>query len=340
MKMEELIKKINKESDEIMSVGLPTYDYERIPFSSPRMNYMTFGGIPVGSLVEFFGEQHGGKTTTALDIVANYQQMQTGKGVLYCDCENTLDRAWAKKIGVDIDSIYLLQPKSESAETIFQYVLDAIDTDEIGLVIIDSLAAMVSQQELDKDAGEKTYGGISMALTRFSKKAELACHKHRCTLIGINQMREVIGSMFPMEDTPGGKCWKHMCSVRLEFRRGKFIDEKGNELNRSAENPHGNIVMVSMHKNKSCPPTRRVGFYTINYETGVDWVKDMIDVAMKYGYVEKSGAWFKFIDVETGEIVKDKIQGMANVYAILGEDNTLFEWLRDKVYERLEKEQD
>lgn len=337
-KMEELIKKINKETDNIMSIGLPEYEYERIPFSSPRMNYCTYGGLPVGTLVEFFGEQHGGKTTTALDIVANYQQMETGKKVLYCDCENTLDRVWASKIGVDLDNIYLLQPKAESAETIFQYILDAINTDEIGLVVIDSLAAMVSQQELEKDAGEKTYGGISMALTRFSKKAEMACHKHRCTLIGINQMREVIGSMFPMEDTPGGKAWKHMCSVRLEFRRGKFIDDKGNELNRGAENPHGNIVMVSMHKNKSCPPSRRVGFYTINYETGVDWVKDLVDVGIKLGYIDKAGAWFKFIDADTGEVIKDKIQGQANVYAVLNEDEELFNWFRDKIYEKLDKE--
>lgn len=337
-KMEELIKKINKETDNIMSIGLPEYEYERIPFSSPRMNYCTYGGLPVGTLVEFFGEQHGGKTTTALDIVANYQQMNTGKMVLYCDCENTLDRVWASKIGVDLDNIYIIQPKAESAETIFQYILESINTDEIGLVVIDSLAAMVSQQELEKDAGEKTYGGISMALTRFSKKAEMACHKHRCTLIGINQMREVIGSMFPMEDTPGGKAWKHMCSVRLEFRRGKFLDDKGNELTRSAENPHGNIVMVSMHKNKSCPPSRRVGFYTINYETGIDWVKDLVDVAIKFGYIDKAGAWFKFVDADTGEVIKDKIQGQANVYAAMNEDEKLFEWLRDKVYEKLDKE--
>lgn len=336
--MQDLLKQINKDSDGILSVGLPSYDYKRIPFSSPRMNYCTYGGLPIGTLIEFFGEEHGGKTTTALDIVANYQAMDTDKKVLYCDCENTLDRQWAEKIGVKVDDMYLLQPKAESAETIFQYVLEAIETDEIGLVVIDSLAAMVSQQELDKDMEEKTYGGISMALTRFSKKAEMACHKHRCTLIGINQMRDVIGAMFPMENTPGGKAWKHMCSVRLEFRRGKFIDEKGNELTRGAENPAGNIVMMSMHKNKTCPPSRRVGFYTINYEIGVDWIKDMVDVAIKFGFIEKAGAWFKFIDPETGEILKDKIQGMANVYAVLNEDDKLFEWLKTNVYAKLETE--
>ena len=339
MKMDELIKQINKEEGgSIIGLGLPEYDYERIPFSSPRMNYITYGGLPIGTLVEFFGEEHGGKTTTALDIAANYQQMGTGKKVLYCDCENTLNRKWAKKIGVDLDDAYIIQPDSQSAEKLFQYILESIDTDEVGLVVIDSLAAMVSQQELEKDINERTYGGIAMALTRFSKQAEMACHKHKCTLIGINQMREVIGSMFPLETTPGGKAWKHMCSVRLEFRRGKFIDEKGNELTRGAENPAGNIVMVSMHKNKSCPPSRRIGFYTINYETGIDWVKDMVDVAMKFGYIDKAGAWFKFIDADTGEVIKDKIQGQANVFAALNEDEKLFEWLRDKVYEKLESE--
>ncbi len=310
--MEELMRDINKEfKDDVMHKGLPKYDYDRIPFTSPRLNYMTFGGIPEGKLVEFFGEEHGGKTTTALDIVANYQHTRD-RGVVWVDMENTLDSVWATKLCVDLDELWLLQPTNQGAETVFEKVLEMIDTGEIGLVVIDSLGVMVSNQALDKSIEEKTYGGISMALTAFSSKAELLCHKHNCTIIGINQQRADMNSPYGGMKTPGGQAWKHNCSVRLEFRMGKYIDEKGNDLTRQAENPAGNYVLVSMKKNKSCPPTRRTGYYTLNYAEGIDYLKDLVEVAIKYGLVEKSGAWFSIINPESGEQVA-KLQGQAKV---------------------------
>ena len=127
-KLDALIAEVNRKAkEEILSKGLNDYDYTRIPFSSPRMNYCTFGGIPVGKLIEFYGEEHGGKTTTALDIVANYQKMPDAREVLYVDAENTLDVEWAKKIGVDVSKMYILQPKSQSAEEIFQIICDAVE---------------------------------------------------------------------------------------------------------------------------------------------------------------------------------------------------------------------
>lgn len=336
-KMDELIRKINKDNEDIISIGLPSYEHSRIPFSSPMMNYCTYGGIPIGNLVEFFGENHGGKTTTALDIVGNYQRMNTGKKVLYLDCENTLDSKWAKKIGVDIDDIYLLQPKSQSAEQLFDYVLDSIATDEIGLVVIDSLGAMVSQQELEKSTDEKTYGGISMPLSRFSKKAEMACHKYNCTIIGINQVRTVIGSMFPMEDTPGGKAWKHLCNVRLQFRMGKYIDSKGNEVSRNVENPAGNIVQMTMIKNKTCPPLRRLGSYIINYLNGIDAMSDYIDLGIKYGFINKRGSFFDLVDGDTGELKYDnKIQGQSTLVELLNTNEDLYNWLKESVMKKME----
>ena len=117
---------MNKKSkSEVVTLGLPSYYYKRIPFTSPRMNYCTFGGLPTGKLIEFFGEEHGGKTTTALDIIANYQQMDNARKVLYVDAENTLDVEWAKKLGVDVDEMILFNPTSQSAEAIFQFILDS-----------------------------------------------------------------------------------------------------------------------------------------------------------------------------------------------------------------------
>lgn len=328
--LDALIKDMNKRAkEEIVSKGLSEYKYLRIPFTSPRMNYCTFGGLPVGKLCEFYGEEHGGKTTSALDIVANYQKMPNARKVLYADCENTLDAEWATKLGVDVDNMIILQPKSQSAEEIFQFILDAIDTGELGLFVIDSLGVMVSQQALDKTVEDKTYGGISMALTRFSKEAEMLMHRHKCTGIGINQMRDDLNSPYGGQTTTGGKAWRHNCAVRLQFSRGKFIDKNGSELTRGAESPAGNYVLMSMTKNKTCPPTRRTGYYTLKYDIGVDYISDLIEVAIKYSIIDKSGAWFDIINIGTGEIVQGKLHGQSAVYSILKENQELL-----KVVER------
>lgn len=312
--IDELIKEMNKKTkEEVVKFGITEYNFKRIPFTSPRMNYMTYGGLPVGKLIEFYGEEHGGKTTTALDVVANYQQMEDTRKVLYVDAENTLDVEWARKIGVDVDAMIVFKPTNHSAEAIFEFTLQMIETGEVGLVVIDSLGVMISAQALDKSVEEKTYAGISMALTNFCEKAVQFCQKSQCTVIGINQMRDDMNAMYAgATKTPGGKAWKHNCTARLQFSRGAFIDEKGNEIKRSSESPAGNIVLVSMQKNKSCPPNRRTGFYTISYEFGVDYLKDLVELAIKYGVIEKNGGWFNIINTDTGELI-DKIQGQANV---------------------------
>lgn len=331
-KLDEIIRSVNKNAkEEIMTVGLSDYAYSRIPFTSPRMNYCTFGGIPMGKITEFYGEEHGGKTTTALDIVANYQAMDGALEVLYVDAENTLDVDWAKKIGVDVDRIVLVQPKSQSAETIFQIIYDSVATGEVGLWVLDSIGALMSQQAWDKELTEKTYAGISKPLTEFGQKMVQIMHSTKCTGIAINQLRDDLGSMWGGTKTPGGRAWKHFCAMRMEFRRGKFIDEKGKELTRAAENPAGNIVLMSLTKTKTCPPTRRTGFYTLNYETGIDYMKDLIDVAIKYGIVEQKGAWFSIIDIESGEVLLDKIQGMSSVIENLQAEDLLLERVQNMV---------
>ena len=331
-KMDEIIKNMNKEAhEEIVTCGLSEYNYQRIPFTSPRMNYCTFGGLPVGKLVEFYGEEHGGKTTTALDIVANYQNMKDARRVLYVDAENTLDVEWAQKLGVEVSQLYIMQPKSQSAEDIFQFICDSVDTGEIGLWILDSIGALMSKQELEKDMDEVTYGGISKPLTKFGKRIEMLNARHRCLGIGINQERADLGNPYGGTTTPGGKAWKHFCSARMQFRRGKYVDANRNELNKSAETPAGNIVLMSMSKNKTCPPTRRTGFYTINYENGIDYLKDLVDVAIKYGIIDKHGAWFTIVDTETGDILQDKIQGQASVFENLDSDMELLKRVEELV---------
>ena len=139
-KVDEIMKKVNKDAkDDVFITGMPEYEYERVPFTSPKMNYITYGGLPLGRIVEFFGEEGGGKTTTALDIVANFQNLYPDRDVLYVDAENTLDIEWARKIGVDVDRIKLYQPKTESAEYILQVIKDVTNSGEVGLWVLDSI---------------------------------------------------------------------------------------------------------------------------------------------------------------------------------------------------------
>lgn len=371
-KLDTLIKEFNKQyKEDIAARGIARIQTEKIPFTSPRANYMLYGGIPRGRIVEFAGEEGGGKTTTALDIVKNAQKLfakeyvdeiaqlealtkpsktetarltylrdRGPKQIVYADCENTLDEDWARRLGVDVDNLMVLKPMSQTAEQIFEMLLQTIETDEVGLVVLDSLGVMLSAQAYEKTMEEKTYGGIAAPLTLFSKKAELLCTKYNCTLIGINQMREDMNSQYGGMITTGGKGWKHNCSVRLMFQKGAFIDERNNELRRSAEAPAGNLVMISIAKTKTCKPNRRTGFYTLNYTNGIDLVADLVDTALKYGMIQQAGAWFTFVDLETGEVISDedgetiKLQGRPSVIEFLKnpENQVLFDEMVKNLY--------
>ena len=339
-KLDELIKEINKNAkEEIITRGLSDFNYSRIPFTSPRMNYMTYGGLPEGKLIEFFGEEHGGKTTTALDALANFQNKYPDREALFIDAENALDVEWARKIGVDVDRLIILQPKSQSAEDIFKIIEDFVSSGEIGFWVLDSLAALLSASEMDdkKDYEDKIYGGISLPLTRFSKKIEMLCARYKCTGIGINQLRDDLKSTWGGTKTTGGRAWKHFCSVRIQFSRGTFIDEKGNSMSRGSENPAGNIVLANAVKNKTAPPSRHVGQYTIKYDIGIDYLSDLVDVAIMYDVIDKAGAWFKIIDTDTGEVLKDKIQGQAKLIDVLDSDEKLLQRVEELTNQKMLK---
>lgn len=385
-KLDVLVKQINKQyKEDIASRGIPVRHFQKIPFSSPMANYMTYGGIPRGRIIEFAGEENGGKTTTALDIVANAQKLfekefveevaklqniekrskeeQTRltyleerhiKKVVYCDCENTLDVEWAEKLGVATDDMILLKPMSQTAEQIFEMLLQMMETDEVGLIILDSLGVMLSAQAYEKTMEEKTYGGIAAPLTLFSKKAELLCTKYDCTIIGINQLREDM-SGFNRVITTGGKGWKHNCSLRLIFRKGDYIDENNNSIKRSSTSPSGNLIEIAIEKTKVCKPDRRNGYYTLNYTNGVDIVADTVELACYYDIIQKGGSWYTIIDTDTGEIMQNKFedkddensdaigimdlkfQGKASLLEFLKDDEDTFNLIYNQVMKKLEE---
>ena len=299
--------------------GLAQEEYDKIPFSSPRLNYMTFGGLATGRIYEFYGPEGSGKTTTAMDIIKNAQikfakdAQETGepeKKVFFLDEEGTFDRVWASKFGVDVEKIAFFRPQGESAEEVLDVMRQFVETGEIGLAVLDSVATLVSGQVYDESFDKKAYGGIAQTLTRFVNVIKGPLLRYNCTLIMINQVRQDLSSMFGGQITPGGQAFKHACSARFCFRKGKFIDKDGNELNNTAENPAGNIVHMVIAKSKIFEATRRVGYYTINYVHGPDVINDYVEVGKQVGVINQRGAFFDIIDTVTGEVLNtDKIQG-------------------------------
>ena len=375
--LQDVMKEINKSyGEEIFVNGNSLPAIKRIPFSSPRANYMTYGGIPRGRIIELAGEEGSGKTTTALDLCASaialfeqeyndeLEKLQNNvnlnakdeerleilqdKGpqkIIYADLENTLDAEWCDKLGLDLESplIKFYKAQGQSAEEIFEDLIKIMDTGEVGLVVIDSLGVMVSAQAYDKSIEQKTYGGISMPLTLFSKKANATCKKTGCTLIGINQVRDNMNSPYGGLSTTGGRAWKHNCSVRLMFKKGDFINEESDSIKKSSESPAGNRILIEIQKTKAFKPDRRLGYYTLNYNNGIDVIADLTDICCAEGYIAKGGAWFTFLDPETKEILVDendnilKIQGRKNVIKFLHDNEEVRRIMMDSVNKLITK---
>ena len=332
-----------KYKSEIACKGVSNIKYPRIPFTSPRANYMLYGGIPRNRMVEFFGDYSCGKTTTSLDLIGNAQKLfeleENDQKCVFVDTEHTLDYDWAKKLGVDVDSLYVLDPDNQTAEQIFDMILDMVATGKVGLVVLDSLANLVSQQEAEKTMEEKTMGGISAPLTVFCRKLCPLLNTHKCTFIGINQVRCAgIGNVYggQLYDTPGGKSWKLNCSVRLEFRQGSLFDENGKEIPKNSESPYGNEIKMHIKKTKVCKPNRRVGTYSLWYDKGIDKISDLFDIAQKEGIIQGKG-WYVFVDNETGEVLSDdsgkeiKINGKQSVIKYLEENPIILEEIEEKL---------
>lgn len=327
-KIDNLVKQINREfKTEILRSGAELEKVEMIPFSSPQMNYLTRGGIAKGKVAEFFGTEGSGKTTTALDLMGSYQTIYDDF-IVFLDAENTIDAEWGEKMGVDWDRVILIKPESQSAEVLLDIVIAAIKTGEVGLVIIDSIPFLIPEAQLTGDLEQKHYGGNSIVMTQFTQKIVPHCNKYETTLIGINQVRDMIGVPYTAYNTPGGRAWKHACSQRIQFYKGKLLDKNGNEVPNSYESPQGNKVKVNFVKNKVTKNDRTKTTYTLDYDLGVDIVSDTVVLGLYLGVINQAGAWFDYTK-DNGEVIKK--QGSANFIKELRTDKDLFIEIKDKV---------
>lgn len=322
------MKKVNKQyGSEIVQLGTEEKDLDLIPFSSLRLNYMSYGGVPRARISEFYGEESSGKSTLCLDLMANFQKLWPEEYILYIDVEGTYDAKWASHMGVNQDTVVVLSCIGQYAEEIFDQVKEAMETGAFGLMILDSIGAMFSKQASEKSFEEKTYGGIAMALTQFVNQCVPIIKRNNIAFIGINQVRENIGNMYNPITTPGGRAWKFACSQRYMTRKGKFLDEKGNEISSSSENPQGHLIEVKLVKSKTCPSDRRVSKCSLFYRNGIRQDLDLLDLALKFEVIHKGGAWFN----ATIDGHDYKWQGQAKVLEELNNNSVLFESVKQKV---------
>lgn len=337
---------------------------KKIPFSSPSLNWATYGGIPRAAITEFYGVPSGGKSTSAMDICKNALEIfntefsedmmrlqadiaegkkeakvqlqdlndRGPKKILYIDLEHSFNKKWAATLGITNKAIEIMQPPDVAAESILQSVEDLICTGEVGLIVLDSIPSLVPQAELDKKYGERTVAALAGLMTQFCRKVTQLLMRYDCTMIFINQLRVNMANPYA-DNTPGGEAVKFYSSLIMAFRLGNPVDFLGNELALKAENPAGYKITVKLVKQKSAPFDRKYGEYYLMSQSGLRTDFEFANLAIaKYSIIRKGGAWFTICDPETreplevdGNIVK--IMGLAKVYDYLQNNPDYYERL-------------
>jgi recombination protein RecA len=262
------------------------------------------GGYPKGRIIEMYGPESSGKTTLALHAVAECQKR--GGIAAFIDAEHALDPVYAKNLGVNIDELWVSQP--DNGEQGLEIAESLVRSGAVDIIVIDSVAALTPQAEIEGDMGDSHMGLQARLMSQALRKLTAILNKSKCTLIFINQIRMKIGVMFGNpETTTGGNALKFYSSVRLEIRRIESIDGKG------SDDAVGNRVRVKIVKNKVAPPFKKVEL-DIMFGKGISYIASILDAAVKYGFIDKRGAWFT---TETEKIG----QGRENAIAFL-ETNT------------------
>ena len=247
------------------------------------------GGLPRGRIVEIFGPESSGKTTLALHAIAEAQKI--GGTAAFIDAEHALDPAYAKKVGVNIDELIVSQP--DTGEQALEIADTLVRSNAIDVLVIDSVAALVPRAEIEGEMGDSHVGLQARLMSQALRKITGSISRSRCTVIFINQIRMKIGVMYGSpETTTGGNALKFYASVRLDIRRTGQI--------KNGEDIVGNTTRVKVVKNKVAPPFKQVEF-DIMYGEGVSKTGEILDLGVKAGLVEKSGAWFSYDSIRIGQ---------------------------------------
>ncbi len=297
----------------VMKLGQSAdYNVDAIPTGSMTLDMaLGIGGVPRGRIVEIYGPESSGKTTVALQIVAEAQKL--GGEVAFVDVEHALDPVYARALGVDIDNMLVSQP--DSGEQALEIAEALVRSGALDVIVLDSVAAMVTKAEIDGEMGDTHVGQLARLMSQAMRKLTSVISKSNCVAIFINQVREKIGVIYGNpETTPGGRALKFYSSVRIEVRKGEAIKNGGEVI--------GNRTKCKVVKNKVSPPFKECEF-DLFFGKGISREGEVVDLAVDLDIIHKSGAWFSYEGDKIGQ----------------GRDNTK-EWLRsnpDKAKEIEEK---
>ncbi len=274
----------------IMKLGeAKRVDVELLPSGSLSLDIALGGGYPKGRIIEIYGPESSGKTTLTLHAIAEIQRQ--GGTAAFIDAEHALDPSYAKKVGVDTENLLVSQP--DNGEQALEIVETLVRSNAVDLIIVDSVAALTPQAEIDGDMGDSHMGLQARLMSQALRKLTGIINKSKATVVFINQIRMKIGVMFGNpETTTGGNALKFYASVRADIRRiGQIKD---------GENIIGNRTKVKIVKNKIAPPFR-VAEFDIMYNEGISRTGDVLDLAVLHGIVGKAGAWFDYNDAKIGQ---------------------------------------
>lgn len=304
----------------VMLLGETPSKYEDVISTGSILvdNAIGIGGFPRGRIIEIFGPEASGKTTLALQAIAQVQK--TGGICAFIDAEHALDPQYAKSLGINIDDLIISQPDyGEQALDIAEML---IRSGAIDVIVVDSVAALVPKTELDGDMGDVHVGLQARLMSQALRKLTPVVHRSRSSLIFINQIRENIGglSFGPKETTTGGKALKFYASLRIDIRRIEGIKGKNDAQ-------VGNVVKVKIAKNKMAPPFKQINVSLI-FGEGISKTLDLLDAALLTNVIKQSGAWFSFGAEKVG-------QGREAVAANLKENDKLFETVKAAVLQAL-----
>ena len=272
------------------------------------------GGYPKGRIIEIYGPESSGKTTFALHAIAEVQK--EGGRAAFIDAEHSLDPVYAETLGVDIDELLLSQP--DTGEQALEICDTLVKSEAVNIIVIDSVAALVPQAEIDGEMGDSHVGLQARLMSQALRKLSGSINKTNTIVIFINQLREKVGVMFGNpETTPGGKALKYYSSIRLDIRRGEQL-KQGSEV-------IGNATKIKVVKNKVAPPFK-TAVVDIMYGSGISHEGELVDLAVEAEIIEKSGAWYSYNGNKIG-------QGKENAKLYLKNNPNILMEIEDKVRE-------
>ena len=320
--LDDAIKQIEKKygKGSVMKLGdRAAVSVDVIPTGSLTLDLaLGIGGYPKGRIIEIYGPESSGKTTLTLHAIAECQKQ--GGRAAFIDAEHAIDPVYAQNLGVNIDELILSQP--DSGEQGLEIAETLVRSGAIDLVVVDSVAALVPQVELDGEMGDSQMGLQARLMSKALRKIAAELNKSECTIIFINQLREKIGIMFGNPETTGGRALKFYSSVRVEIRRSEAI-KLGTEI-------VGNKVNIKVVKNKVAPPFKTTQVDII-YGKGISRDGEVLDLAVEKDIVEKSGAWYAYKGEKIG-------QGRENAKTFLSTHSEIMEEITQAIKDSLESD--